>query len=62
MFAVDRMAALISDYTDAPPRQSSGVAQVAKLVWKKQTQGQKQEIERFCDKKLEQYDQRFKAI
>jgi len=39
-----------------------GMAQVAKSVWKKLTQGEKQEIERFCDKKLEQYDQRFRAI
>ena len=31
-------------------------------VWKKLTREEKQEIERICDEKLEQYYSRFQAI
>ena len=36
-----------------------GVIQVDKSVWKKLTREEKQEIERICDEKLEEYYQRF---
>ena len=36
-----------------------GVIQVDESVWKKLTQEEKQEIERICDEKLEEYYQRF---
>ena len=36
-----------------------GVIQVDESVWKKLTQEEKQEIERICDEKLEDYYRRF---
>lgn len=38
-----------------------GVIQVDESVWKKLTREEKQEIERICNEKLEQYYSRFKA-
>ena len=38
-----------------------GVIQVDESVWKKLTRDEKQEIERICDEKLEQYYSRFQA-
>jgi TRAP-type C4-dicarboxylate transport system substrate-binding protein len=38
-----------------------GVIQVDKSVWKKLAREEKQEIERICDEKLEQYYSRFQA-
>ena len=38
-----------------------GVIQVDESVWKKLTREEKQEIERICDEKLEQYYSRFQA-
>ena len=40
--------------------QTLGVIQVDEPVWKKLTRDEKQEIERICDEKLEQYYQRMK--
>lgn len=39
-----------------------GVIQVDESVWKKLTREEKQEIERICDEKLEQYYGRFQAV
>lgn len=39
-----------------------GVIQVDESVWKKLTQEEKQEIERICDEKLEEYYQRFNTV
>ena len=36
-----------------------GVIQVDESVWKKLTREEKQEIERICDEKLEDYYRRF---
>ena len=38
-----------------------GVIQVDDSIWKKLTREEKQEIERICDEKLEQYYSRFQA-
>lgn len=46
-------------YADAPPNKTLGVIQVDESVWKKLTREEKQEIERICDEKLEQYYSRF---
>ena len=37
-----------------------GVIQVDESVWKKLTREEKQEIERVCDEKLEDYYRRFR--